>query len=207
MSASVYDGRHSSRASGLPYYGTTSSSTSSSLPEPPSSSSSRSTAPPGGGSLSLGEPGPSTRRQQQQQPSSLGSASWEPCVERTPFNCSLGTVENVRYSLEEDSRADHSNEDRFFALEKRTFKVFAVFDGHDGERAAGFASSYMRELFNSGSWEGAVRQGGEIIATALEQFFKATETQFFRSIQSTISEVQALKAAIPAVSSTVCECL
>jgi hypothetical protein len=82
----------------------------------------------------------------------------------------------------------------------RTFKAFAVLDGHDGERAVGFASSYLRELFYNASWERAVANGGEIVPKALEEFFKATDREFFKSIRNVIDEVQTLKAAIPPVS-------
>lgn len=197
MNASLYD-RHTTSAPGLAYYAPppSASTTSNSLPE--QSSTSR-RVPPGGSMSSRGEPGPSSRRIY--APISLETdTNWEPHVERTPLNCSQSTLENARYSLERDPRPDHPNEDRYFALEKATFKVFAVFDGHDGGRAAGFASSYMRELFKSISWERAVSNGGEIIAKALEQFFVATDREFFRSLQPTISEVKALKSAIPPVS-------
>ena len=85
-------------------------------------------------------------------------------------------------------------------MESRTFKAFAVFDGHDGERAVEFASNYMRELFYNVSWERAVANGGEIVPKALEEFFKATDKEFFKSIEQYITEMQSLKAIIPPVS-------
>ena len=137
--------------------------------------------------------------------SSSATASWDPS--RVPFNTSTSTLENARYSLESGSKPDHPNEDRYFASETRTFKAFAVFDGHDGERAVGFASSYLRELFYNPSWERAVASGGEIVPKALEEFFKATDREFFKSIRSVIDEVQTLKAAIPPVSVKLLNCM
>ena len=157
---------------------------------------------------SLPEPLPSTSRGSAQAshnprsrspPSSSSAQNWDPT--RVPFNTSTSTLENSRYSLESGPKPDHPNEDRYFTVERRTFKAFAVFDGHDGERAVGFASSYMRELFFNTSWERAVANGGEIVPKALEEFFKATEREFFKSIRSVIDEVQSLKAVIPPVSS------
>lgn len=162
-------------------------------------------SPPG--HASLPEPLPSTSRGSQashsprsQSPPSSSTASWDPS--RIPFNTSTSTLENARYSLESGSKPDHQNEDRYFAMETRTFKAFAVFDGHDGERAVGFASSYLRQLFYNTSWERAVANGGEIVPKALEEFFKATDKEFFKSIRNVIDEVQTLKAAIPPVSLT-----
>lgn len=169
-------------------------------------------SPPPSGQFSLPESLPSTSSSHGSQasrgprswspPSTSSSASagtgWDPT--RTPFNTSSSTLENARYSLETGSKPDHQNEDRYFALETRTFKAFAVLDGHDGERAVGFASSYLRELFYNTSWERAVANGGEIVPKALEEFFKATDREFFKSIRGVIDEVQALKAAIPQVS-------
>ena len=181
MSSTSLTHRHTqASAPGLAYYN--SPSAHSSLPEPISSSS-RSQA--SGSPRSWSPP--------------TSSLNWDPS--RTPFNTSLSTLENARYSLESGAKSDHPNEDRHFALEMRTFKAFAVFDGHDGERAVGFASSYLRELFYNLSWERAIASGGEIVPKALEEFFKATEKEFFKSIRQYINEVQSLKAAIPPVSS------
>ena len=178
MSSASYTHRHPASAPGLVYYNTP--TTHSSLPEHSSSSHSQAS----GGPRSWSPPS--------------SSLDWDPS--RTPFNTSLSTLENARYSLESGGMPDHPNEDRHFALETRLFKAFAVFDGHDGERAVGFASSYMRELFYNVSWERAVANGGEIVPKALEEFFKATDREFFKSIRQYINEVQSLKAAIPPVS-------
>ena len=177
MSTSVYD-RSTASAPGLAYYHS---------PRPEAST-----------SRSLGEPGPSS---QAQGVGPVSLDSWEPSVQRTPEDCSFSSLENARYSLQDDPKADHPNEDRYFALEKGQFKVFAVFDGHDGGRTAGFASNYMRELFSATSWDRAVSSGGEIVAQALEQFFKTTDKEWFRSIRSYITEIQSLKSVIPPVSS------
>lgn len=216
--SAVYD-RQRASAPGLAYYSLPESSSSSSqashgssvgtksLPEQRPGSQShytlRNSVPEPGPSRShhppLSEPGPSSRSHY--PPSSLESTHWEPNIQRIPANCSLSTLENARYSLESDPKPDHPNEDRHFALENRTFKVFAVFDGHDGGRAAGFTSYYMRQLFSAVSWERAVMTGGEIIAQAMDQFFRTTDKEFFNSIRQYISEVQSLKSVIPPVSS------
>lgn len=160
--------------------------------------------------ISLPEPLPSTSRgssqashsqQRSRSPPPSSAQNWDPT--RVPFNTSTSTLENARYSLESGPKPDHPNEDRYFAIENRTFKAFAVLDGHDGERAVGFASSYLRELFYNASWERAIATGGEIVPQALEEFFKATEREFFKSIRKVIDEVQSLKAMIPPVSSNI----
>jgi len=83
--------------------------------------------------------------------------------------------------------------------------VFAVFDGHDGPRAAGFASHYFMEYFSTDSWKTLARASPEAqkenIPLALKEFFKATEKEFFMSIRSVIEEKRTLQAIIPPVSS------
>ena len=114
-------------------------------------------------------------------------------------NLSAATLENARYSLEHFHTSDHPNEDRHFIVDMGYFQVFAVFDGHDGERAAHLASTYMEQLFKSQSWDSIVRQSGEYISDALMEFFRATEKEFFGSIRSYIDERNRLQARIPQV--------
>ena len=110
------------------------------------------------------------------------------------------TLENARYSLGGPPTSDHPNEDRHFALEGPKYKVFGVFDGHDGPRAAGFASNYMMELFDTPSWKNIVTQPDhDIITEALGEFFLATDRDFFRSIRVYINEKEALQRVIPQV--------
>lgn len=120
-------------------------------------------------------------------------------------NCSQATLENARYSLDKAPMADHPNEDRYFSLAGPNYKVFGVFDGHDGSRAAGFASNYMMQLFDTPSWTNISRQGNpRIVEEALGEFFRATEKDFFRSIQGHINEKEALQSRIPPVGLSLC---
>ncbi len=113
---------------------------------------------------------------------------------------SQATLENEHYSLDGLCTPDHANEDRYFSLENSDYRVFAVFDGHDGGRAAGFASSYMHQLFATPSWNHIVAQAKPaIIHEALNEFFKVTEQDFFKSIQRFIAETEYLQSIIPQV--------
>ena len=89
-------------------------------------------------------------------------------------------------------------------LKGDNYKVFAVFDGHDGPRAAGFASHALMDMFNSESWKSVtsapLETQKENIPLALTEFFKETDNQFFRSIRSAIEEKRSLQAIIPPVS-------
>ena len=103
-------------------------------------------------------------------------------------------------------RSEHPNEDRHFQLDlkEENVKVFGVFDGHDGPRAAGFTSNYFIEYFNTDSWKSLVslspQAQREQIPVALREFFKAAEKEFFKSIRSAIEEIKQLQRTIPAVS-------
>jgi TAK1-binding protein 1 len=100
-------------------------------------------------------------------------------------------------------RSEHPNEDRHFKLELvgENFKVYGVFDGHDGPRAAGYASNYFMEYFNSDSWKTLVRLPSQVrreqIPMALREFFKAAEKEFFNSIRPAIEERKQLQRTIP----------
>lgn len=131
---------------------------------------------------------------------------------------SVATLENARYIKNDIPHPEHPNEDRHFFLEEKDFKVFGVFDGHDGPRAAGFASNYFIEYFNTDSWNSLVslppQAQREQIPLALGEFFKAAEKEFFSSIRSSIEEKKQLQRTIPAVSwwyssyhYTVCLCM
>lgn len=120
-----------------------------------------------------------------------------------PSGASVATLENARYEFSGPSSSDHANEDRFFAMEGGNFQVMAVFDGHDGARAAGFASNYMLGLFYTQSWHHIVHGGHRNIRHALEEFFLAAERDFFQSIEQYTREFKQVQASIPAVSITV----
>ena len=114
----------------------------------------------------------------------------------TPENCSVSSLTNARYQLDEIPASDHPNEDRHFSLDGGTYQAFGVFDGHDGPRAAGFASNYMMELFNSSSWK---RIQDSDVPIALREFFTAADRDFFQSIKSSIDEKERIQAMIPPV--------
>ena len=134
------------------------------------------------------------------EPTRQRGDDWTPSTVRKPSNCSVASLENARYHLDGIPTSDHPNEDRNFAVEGHveggTFQTFGVFDGHDGPRAAGFASNYIVDLFNSPSWRRIV--AGDI-PQALEEFFKAADKDFFQSIKSSIDEKEALQSVIPPV--------
>ena len=119
---------------------------------------------------------------------------------------SVATLENARYRLGEVPRSEHPNEDRHFVLENDDCKVFGVFDGHDGPRAAGFASNYFIEYFSTESWRSIISLPPSVqrkqIPMALTEFFKAAEKEFFKSIRSSIEEKKQLQRTIPSVSYT-----
>ena len=128
---------------------------------------------------------------------------WTPPGLRKPRNCSVASLENAHYHLDGVPTSDHPNEDRHFALEGDNFCSFGVFDGHDGPKAAGFASNYLLEVsnyllevFNSPTWN---RLEARDIPLALEDFFKTTDKEFFRSIKSSTDEAEALQSMIPPV--------
>ena len=121
--------------------------------------------------------------------------SWTP-PGLTPKNCSVSSLTNARYHLDAIPMSDHPNEDRHFSLDGGTYQVFGVFDGHDGPRAAGFASNYMMELFNSSSWK---RIHNRDVPIALREFFTAADRDFFMSIKSSTDEKERLQAMIPPV--------
>lgn len=131
-----------------------------------------------------------------------GVEDWTPSAMRVPTGFSAATLENGRYRVNDVPTSDHSNEDRQFALDGDNFQVFAVFDGHEGPRAAGFASNYFVQLFSSDSWKRLVarKSASKDILKALGEFFKSTEKDFFKSIKPIIDEKNALQAVIPPVS-------
>lgn len=133
---------------------------------------------------------------QSREQTGRSSFGWTPSKFREPHNCSVASLENARYHLDGIPSSDHPNEDRHFAVEGDNFCTFGVFDGHDGPKAAGFASNYILEVFNSPSWQ---RIEAKDIPLALEEFFKTTDKEFFRSIKSSIDEKERLQSMIPPV--------
>lgn len=121
---------------------------------------------------------------------------------------SVATLENARYRVGDMPRSEHPNDDRHFVLEDAgNCHVFGVFDGHDGPRAAGFASNYFIQYFSSEEWKSLVSLSPQAqrvqIPLALKEFFKAAERDFFNSIRSSIEERKQLQRTIPSVSTCV----
>lgn len=115
--------------------------------------------------------------------------------------CSQATLENARYSLDTIPMSDHSNEDRFFAVESTGFKVFCVCDGHNGSRASGFASNYLMKMFYKEFWKKLVSNPNcrSIVCEALLAIFMDTEKEFFKSIERYVKEKDLLQSKIPQV--------
>ena len=115
---------------------------------------------------------------------------------------SQATLENQRYSLEGMPTSDHPNEDRHFSLDCPGYKAFGVFDGHDGPRAAGFASNYILQLFDTVSWMKLVKSNdSNIVCEALKEFFVVTDKDFFKGMERYINEKESIQRRIPQVGS------
>lgn len=108
----------------------------------------------------------------------------------------MASLENARYHLDMNPTSDHPNEDRHFAIQRDNFLSFGVFDGHDGPKAAGFASNYIVEVLSSPSWH---RIEARDIPLALGEVFQTIDKEFFRSMKSRIDEMEALQSVIPPV--------
>ena len=117
-------------------------------------------------------------------------------------NCSHASFQNERYSLENLTTSDHYNEDRFFAVEGKGFKVFCVCDGHDGPSASDFASKYLEDNFSQKYWMSVVskpvRNEG-MMEEIMKVLFKDTEEKFFKSIAAVIQDKISLRKRIPQV--------
>ena len=120
-----------------------------------------------------------------------------------PSETSVASLENARYRLGEVPHSEHPNEDRHFTLVDGHCRVFGVFDGHDGPRAAGFASNFFIQYFSSDSWKAVTslpaRDQRKQIPMALREFFRAAEQEFFHSIRHPIEERKQLQRTIPSV--------
>ncbi len=122
--------------------------------------------------------------------------------------CSQATVENARYSLDSQPSSDHPNEDRHFAVEGENFSVWCVFDGHNGSRAAGFASNYLLKLLHQQFWKHIVKRADSaIICEALSGLFLDTEKQFFDNMEKYIERKKQLQDRIPPVSCMGVKCM
>lgn len=127
--------------------------------------------------------------------------SWTPTIPKKVLECSSATLENARYQLNGFSSSDHSNEDRYFVHEGDGFQTLGVFDGHDGVKAAGFASNFMMGLFQAQSWKTVVANPNKksLLSMVFEEFFTTTDKEFFRSIKKDIEMKEVFTARIPEV--------
>jgi hypothetical protein len=143
---------------------------------------------------------------QQSPPKSLPSRTHP--VPLQTSETSVASLENARYGVGEVPRSEHPNDDRHFMLEDEYCKVYGVFDGHDGPRAAGFASNFFVQYFSSESWKAVIslplQEQRVQIPMALREFFKAAEKEFFQSIGRYIDERKQLQRIIPQVCITWC---
>lgn len=134
-----------------------------------------------------------------------GSSEWSPSLPRHLVGCSIASLDNARYAVGEYPRQEHENEDRHFCLDKGTYQVFGVFDGHDGSRAVGFTSNYFAEMFDMPSIKKVVESSGLVdsdvpsVETVLAEFFKSAEKEFFKSIEMEIEHKEVYTALIPEV--------
>ena len=167
------------------------------------------------GDIRSGGPGTSSKGHVTVQPSSAVQAMGEtvskvagevfqgisgnPYSIQPPKNSSTATLENERYQLDDFGIRDHENEDRSFAIDGASFQVFGVLDGHDGCKAAGFASNYMAEMFSTQSWR-KIMNSTDAIPDMMRELFTAADRDFFKSVDKHVRERKRLQDRIPQVS-------
>ena len=118
--------------------------------------------------------------------------------EQSPNYFSYAILENVRYSIDQPPRPDHVNDDRAFIINREgRATVFAVFDGHDGNKASSFANDYMYRLFNSDDTLNQLEYSD--VHTVLTNAFLDTEQAFFKQLQPLIEEKELIQRTIPKV--------
>ena len=116
-------------------------------------------------------------------------------------NCSVYSVQNERYKLDAPSHKDHDNEDEFLVHANSYSLCLCVFDGHDGSQAVKFVQRYMKaNIFDTKSWVKLSEfNQHEEMESALAEFIKVTDKDFFKSIRNFISEKLYLQSDIPKV--------
>ena len=114
---------------------------------------------------------------------------------------SYSTLENARYSVDQPPRPDHVNDDRAFVINREgRATIFAVFDGHDGNKASSFVDDYMYRLFNSDDTLNQLEYSD--VHTVLTNAFLDTEQAFFNKLQPLITEKERIQRTIPKVKSS-----
>lgn len=121
-------------------------------------------------------------------------------------NCSVYSLQNERYKLDAPSFKDHENEDDFLIYANNKSLCMCVFDGHDGSRGVKFVQKYMKgNIFDTKSWMMLSEiNNHEEIESALAEFIKVTDKDFFKNIKNFIDEKVFLQAQIPRVSCYQC---
>lgn len=116
-------------------------------------------------------------------------------------NCSVGSIPNERYKLDDQSLKEHENEDDFLIYANVNSLCLCVFDGHDGLRGVKFVRKYMKaNIFDTNSWTKLSEfDRREEIETALVEFIKVTDADFFKNIRHFIDEKLYVQSQIPKV--------
>lgn len=116
---------------------------------------------------------------------------------------SKATIENARCLEGREFQPDHPNEDEHFVISEQDFKVFGVLDGHGAEGLAQNVAKFAREkfcsYFRTNSWRHVIHSS-KSVPTALTEFFRSVEADYFDSIKGIITENERLKTSIPSVS-------
>ena len=117
-------------------------------------------------------------------------------------NCSVFSLQNERYRLDAPSYKDHDHDDEFIIYANKYSLCMCVFDGHDGSRAVKFVQKYMKgNIFDTKSWMKLSEfNRHEEIESALAEFIRVTEKDFFKNIKTYIDEKVYLQSQIPKVS-------
>ena len=115
--------------------------------------------------------------------------------------CSVCSLPNERYRLDAPPYKEHDNEDDFLIYANQHSLCMCVFDGHDGSRAVKFVRKYMKgNIFDTKSWMTLSKfNHHEEMESALAEFIKVTEKDFFKSVRNYIDEKVYLQSQIPKV--------
>jgi len=132
-------------------------------------------------------------------PSSISSAEIELLPNKK--NTSVYSVVNERYVLDKVSIRDHENEDEFLVHSNDFSVCLCVMDGHDGQNAVKYVREYLwKKVFSTRSWLKVSQvDNPDHIKTALVEFIKVIDADFFRSISTFINEKVHLQSQIPKV--------
>ena len=114
---------------------------------------------------------------------------------------SEATLENARYSKGSLPRKDHPNEDRHFVTMGYGTAMFAVLDGHDGDRGVVHTLGAFQE--RSSQVDSHCHQDGDM-ASFLIKMFRDAEDDLFDKLKDSIQEWESLQAKITPVSCAIC---